>query len=337
MGLSPYNRPDPWLRQTDDPPWNAVSAGFKHEALLFIYCRHQVHAVLLGLRQYDAALHIFDNVSHISANVLKLLPNCLPNYLCSALFPLYLIQIVFSGPFSIRSGLLQPVAVTHLVYDAHKLFSDTVQQLDILWIRNICRAAGGVHGQRTPIGWILIIIIPVRVSRTIRLGNGSFQNFGNVFRAEPLAERHHCGCSKGATASVFLHADEILQIWVLTDVLDNPLIAAFQTLFDQQSAKGHPRRVRGVSIIHKLRCVPLFYGVPGNQCRQLHPIIFWVQRSIREYEILYLQLAVILIHVLHHPNASFLRVILGSPVLLLYHISTGFPCISMGFGLWSEA
>ena len=46
---------------------------------------------------------------------------------------------------------------------------------------------------------------------------------------------------------------------------------------------------------------------------------------------------VALIHVLHHPNTSFLQVILGSPVLLLYHISTGFPCISMGLGLWSEA
>lgn len=37
------------------------------------------------------------------------------------------------------------------------------------------------------------------------------------------------------------------------------------------------------------------------------------------------------------PNASFLRVILAFPFLLLYHISSAFPCISMGLGLWSEA
>lgn len=127
MGFLPYNRPDPWLRQTDNPPRDAVRADFKHEVLLFIYCRHQVHAALWGLRQYDAALHIFNNVSHISANVLKLFPNRLPNYLCAVLLPLHQIQIVFSGPFSIHSGLLQHVAVTHLVYDTLNLFSDTVQ------------------------------------------------------------------------------------------------------------------------------------------------------------------------------------------------------------------
>ena len=108
--------------------WYSAQIQRLRDRKIDVYKRqHQVHAALWGLRQYDAALHIFNNVSHISANVLKLFPNRLPNYLCAVLLPLHQIQIVFSGPFSIHSGLLQHVAVTHLVYDTLNLFSDTVQ------------------------------------------------------------------------------------------------------------------------------------------------------------------------------------------------------------------
>lgn len=49
-----------------------MGPALKHEALLFVSCSHQIHAVFLRFGQFHAVLYELDDVSHIPPDVLKL-------------------------------------------------------------------------------------------------------------------------------------------------------------------------------------------------------------------------------------------------------------------------
>ena len=101
-----------------------------------------------------------------------------------------------------------------------------IQKLEILWLGNVRRTAGGIHDERT-----LVLTgtaaVPVIVIILIFLGCGSCQQSGDGFGRETLPEFHHGGCTERTFAGVFFQSEEVLQIWILADMPHCPLIADF--------------------------------------------------------------------------------------------------------------
>lgn len=121
--------------------------------------------------------------------------------------------------------------------------------------------------------------------------------------------------------AVFLHSNEILQIWIFTNVLHQPYVAALQPPLDQQRAERHPTGMGRMTVVHKLRRIPLLRDVPWNQCCQFDPIIFRVQFSIRKYIILNSKLPAVLIHLLRPLKCKLFRTshcILLAPIISFF-------------------
>lgn len=81
-----------------------------------------------------------------------------------------------------------------------------------------------------------------------------------ILPAEPLAKLYQRGRPKGARP-VLLHPDEILHVWVLTDVLHQPFVAALQPPLDQQRPQCHPARVRRMPVVDELRRISVLCRV----------------------------------------------------------------------------
>ena len=77
-----------------------------------------------------------------------------------------------------------------------------------------------------------------------------------------------------ASGLLNFNPNEVLQVWVLPDVLHQPLVAAFLPPLDQQRYQRRPRGMRRISVIYKPRRVPFFCRFPRRQRCQLHTIVF---------------------------------------------------------------
>ena len=191
--------------------------------------------------------------------------------------------------------LYQLVGLTVHINDVLQLFPRFIQKLEILRVGNVCRTAGGIHDEGalvlTGAAAVLIVVIVL-----IFLWRGSGQQSSNGFRREALPEFHHSGCAKGAFAGVFPHAEEVLQIRILADMPHRPLVAALQSLLDDQRTQCDPGRMCRMPIVDKLHVKCLLRFIPRHQFRQLYPLVDLVQLTIRKYKILDPHLSVHTIH-----------------------------------------
>ena len=97
-------------------------------------------------------------------------------------------------------------------------------------------------------------------------------------------------------AGVFFQTKEVLQIRILTDMPHRPLVAALQSLLDDERAQCDPGRMCRMAVVQKLPGIGLLSFIPRHQIRQLHPLIVLVQLAIRKHKILNPHLSVHTIH-----------------------------------------
>lgn len=189
----------------------------------------------------------FLNNSHdkanISPDILQLLPNAFPYSFGGTLLRFGKLPIIPVGCPAPHPRLFQFVSFAVHIDDMLQLFPRFIQKLEILRVGNVCRTAGGIHDEGALVlsgtaAVLVVVIVP------IFLGGGSCQQSSNGFGRKTLPEFHHSGCTKGAFAGVFLHqAEEVLQIRILADMPHCPLVAALESLLDDQSAQCDPGRI----------------------------------------------------------------------------------------------
>lgn len=263
MGLSPDDGTHPGLGQAENPVRDAVGSVLEHETLLFVDCSHQIHAVLLLFGQFHAALYKLDDIADITPDVLQLLADGGANLFGAALFALGQPQKVPAGTPAVHPRLLLSGVFTDFIHRPLQLFPCLVEQIHVLGISDVRRAARGVQNQCTAVRRVVVISI---VLTFLRLRDGRLQDRRQILLTEPLPERHQRGRAKGAR-TVLLHPDEVLQIRILSDVLHQPFVAAFHPLLDEQRPQCHPARVRWRAVIDKLSRVPFLRRVPWYQSR----------------------------------------------------------------------
>ena len=231
MGLSPDNRPDPRLCQTDDPPGDAVALIVEHDALLLINRGYQIQTICLLLGQFDSVLHKFCDISHVSPDVLQLFFDSRAERPGTALFALGQPEKIPAGTLAVHSRLLLPSGFTNLIHRLLQLLPRLIQQIHVLRIGDIRRTAGGVQHQCPAVGRVIVSIFLILL--LLRLGDGRLQNRRHVLLAEPLPKRHQRRGPKG-TRTILFHPNEELQIRIFFDVLHQPVVTALQPPLDEQ-------------------------------------------------------------------------------------------------------
>ena len=233
--------------------------------------------------------------TNISPDILQLLPNAFPYSFGGTLLRFGKLQIIPAGCPAPHPRLFQFVSFAVHIDDMLQLFPRFIQKLEILRVGNVCRTAGGIHDEGafvltgTPTVLVIVIVL-------IFLRDGSCQQSSNGLRRKALPEFHHSGCAKGAFAGVFLQAEEVLQIRILADMPHRPLVAALQSLLDDQRTQCDPGRMCRMPIVDKLLGICLLRFIPRHQIRQLYPLVVLVQLTIRKYKILDPHLSVHTIH-----------------------------------------
>ena len=95
----------------------AVCPCFIHDPLLFKDCCDHIHSIFLRLRQTDPFPYKLNQVADISANVLQLLANRLPDHSCAPLLSFYQVQIILSRFLTVGPGLFAPGLFADLIDD----------------------------------------------------------------------------------------------------------------------------------------------------------------------------------------------------------------------------
>ena len=136
-GLSPHDRPDPWLRDAHNTVFYGMYFVIIHIFLLSIQHEdRQVQADLFICHGISTA-HKLIQIPDIPSNVTELLTERLPDLLCAVLSAFGVGKVVFSGTPPVPSWQQQIVGSTKTVYDGLQLFPRLVQKGDILRVTGL--------------------------------------------------------------------------------------------------------------------------------------------------------------------------------------------------------
>ena len=141
----------------------------QHIQLLRIDGFQNFKKLCIGFRQFNAMIfHKIQDISKISSNVLKLLFDGFSDLFRSALSAFCKCKIVLSCLFTVHSRSVEIVFVTDPADHIFQLFTDFIQQFNVLWKLDILRRTGCIKDQcagifgcfRGILETLLLILLP---------------------------------------------------------------------------------------------------------------------------------------------------------------------------------
>ena len=125
-----------------------MSVAFKHIPLLIVNGHENIKKLLIGNGQHNAV--VFDkiiDISKVTANILKLLFDRFSDLFRTALSAFGKCKIVFSCLLAVHSRSVKSVFVGDSAQHIFKLFTNFIQQLNVLRILDVLRRTGRIKDQ----------------------------------------------------------------------------------------------------------------------------------------------------------------------------------------------